>query len=117
MSFAEITGGIRNDLNGRSNKLVDETIKLCNLLIEGSKQDDYITKSIKHMTIKYEPMITTTSDIIENNIQSTTNDLKQQMSLIEKRLNISNETSKSVNEIVDKLKKMGLNEPPQMLNK
>ena len=64
-------------LNDRSNRMVDETSRLINSLVEDSKQDEYISAASRLMVTKYEPMILALSDQILD-ISLTTNDISVQ---------------------------------------
>ena len=73
MSFHDV----KTLLQDRSVRIVNETSRLCHSLLEGSKQDEYISSCTRLMATKYEPMITGFSEQITD-ISTTTVDLSVQ---------------------------------------
>lgn len=73
MSFQEV----KQLLHDRSGKIADETSRVCISLLEGSKQDEYISSCTRAMVTKYDPIISTFGDQI-NEISNSTTDISVQ---------------------------------------
>nr|CAG4717840.1 unnamed protein product [Naegleria fowleri] len=102
MSFQEV----KQLLHDRSGKIADETSRVCISLLEGSKQDEYISSCTRAMVTKYDPIISTFGDQI-NEISNSTTDISVQIHQIDRRLQTMVQTGQSLDEILTKLKRMG----------